>query len=403
MGKLRLVAILSLAAATGCGGSGNSSSGGGSGADCSASEPCPDGEYCAADETCTADCTVGSDECGEGFSCTLEGRCVANSTNDGGVDGDGGNECANVDLNLAPTIPTVMLLVDRSASMNSAISAEDSTVRWTAVRDALVDPDDGVVTRLEGQVSFGATLYSAIRNGGFNGSEPDDDVSLAPCPRMPATAETKQGNLEDIETLFEDNGPTGGTPTAQALSAVAAGFPEPINDGPKIIVLATDGAADSCQQRDEDAGTLGAVEDAAETAFGAGITTFVLSLGDDLGAPDIVAHLQRVANEGQGLDRETGEAQVFTATTSQQLRDAFDDIIIGARDCELTLNGELVIERAGEGTVTLNGNDLAFGDDWEVLDASTIALVGEACTTLKTSENVSLSASFPCGAASIIQ
>jgi hypothetical protein len=48
--------------------------------------------------------------------------------------------------------------------------------------------------------------------------------------------------------------------------------------------------------------------------------------------------------------------------------------------------------------VTLNGNPLTHGTDWEAVNATTIRLIGGACDTLKSSNNPKVEASFPCGA-----
>jgi hypothetical protein len=53
-------------------------------------------------------------------------------------------------------MPTIMFVIDGSGSMCAPF--ENST-RWQAVRTARLDPMRGLVYRLQGSVTFGATLY----------------------------------------------------------------------------------------------------------------------------------------------------------------------------------------------------------------------------------------------------
>lgn len=306
---------------------------------------------------------------------------------DGGTPGDGGSlDCPSVSVALEPTIPTVMLLIDRSSSMNEAIGDADPTVRWTAVRNALVDPNNGLVKRVENQVSFGAILYSAVRSG----SPPP--FSEAPCPRVLGTPATQLGNFVAVRDLLLANEPAGGTPTEASVRHALASFPA-APDSPKVLLLATDGNPDNCDVGDTTDAIKSGVEDAVRDAHTAGITTYVLSVGSGVAA----SHLQRIANEGVGQDRLTGTATVYLATTTAALEQAFDDIIRGVRSCQLDLDGNLDPARAGEGTVLLDGSMLAYETDWIVVDSNTIELIGSACDAFLTESSVSVTAEFPCG------
>src|SRR5258707_665443 len=64
--------------------------------------------------------------------------------------------------------------------------------------------------------------------------------------------------------------------------------------GAKIIVLATDGEPDTCEEPNPQNGGPAAIA-AASTAFSAGIHTYVLSVGGD------VRSAQQMANAGAGL------------------------------------------------------------------------------------------------------
>jgi hypothetical protein len=68
--------------------------------------------------------------------------------------------------------------------------------------------------------------------------------------------------------------------------------------------------------------------------------------------------------------------------------------------CDLSLEGELVVEQACDGDVQLNSAPLPCDGEhgWSAVDPSTIRLRGDACELWKTSATASLEATFPCEA-----
>src|SRR5688572_28336443 len=140
------------------------------GGSCLNDSNCAAGLYCSPSGKCTADCAAGGAACPNGLVCTPEGRCKDPGGGVGGGDpfGDGGltttssgstgDSCADVSVKIDKQIPTVVLLVDQSGSMTAAFPGGD---RWNVLRDALMDPQTGVVKLLENDVRFGLSLYSA--------------------------------------------------------------------------------------------------------------------------------------------------------------------------------------------------------------------------------------------------
>lgn len=307
--------------------------------------------------------------------CDDQGRCVIEGL-DAGPRADA--DCPRVAVDLAPQTPTVELLIDRSGSMTASFGGAN---RWKAVQDALTDPDGGVVTQLESRVVFGASLYNSDGGGSF----PDE------CPIL-RSVEPALDNAAAIGALFDDNGPHGDTPTAESIQLLAERFPP--SGGPRIIVLATDGEPDTCAEPNPQHGQDEAIA-AARAAQELGIETVILSVGS--GVSD--DHLQDMANAGAGLPVGGGQnAPYYRANNQQQLVSAFDAIIKGVRSCEIDVSGSVDVEQARDGTVVLNGVTLEFGTDWQMLDADTLELLGGACETLLDTDEVSLEASFPCGA-----
>lgn len=334
-----------------------------------AANTCPGGFHCSPDGACDAQCTPGGSECGAGYTCTDDGRCVD--------DGSGSNvpvadaaECADLEFTAMPITPSISLLIDRSGSMDDAIGNQ---TRYQAVREALVG-NNGVVTALQSKAFFGASLYSTD----------------APCPKLYSVPRALD-NKATIQSLIDGQSPGGNTPTGPSIDQAVAAFaatPPPAGS-PPVIVLATDGLPNGC---DTNNSTEAQSVAAAAASFNAGIRLFVLAVGNGINDN----HLQQLANAGAGVQPGQPNAPFFVANTPDELRDAFDQIIQGVVSCELTINGTIDQTQAMDGTVKLNGVELMFGTDWELVDGSTIRLLGQACETLKTSANPNVEASFPC-------
>jgi hypothetical protein len=278
--------------------------------------------------------------------------------------------CPSVNFMATQVIPSVHLVIDRSGSMGTGLGA---TTRYGAVHDALVG-SNGVVGQLQSKAYFAASLYT-------------DD---APCPRLYNTANRQMNNFAQVKTLIESQSPAGNTPTPAAIDQTVAYFaanPAPMGS-PPIIVLATDGLPNSCAGQDSQVESV----TSAKNAYTKGIRTFILGIA---GVND--SFLQNMANAGQGVQQGQTNAKYYTANSPQDLQMAFQAIIGGVVSCELTINGTVDPEQAKNGSVTLNGQTLTYGTDWQVVNGTTIKLVGQACENLKSSSNPQVQASFPCG------
>jgi hypothetical protein len=302
-----------------------------------------------------------------------------------GADADPG--CPSIRVDLSPVVPTVLLLLDQSGSMTAAFG---NTNRWEAMKKALVDPTSGVVKQLEGQVVFGASLYTS-----------HDGNSGGTCPIMTNVPPAAQ-NYVAIEDLLAGHAPDDETPTGASIM-VAKGLLQAVpNDpdkppSPRIIVLATDGEPDTCAVPNPQNGQADAIA-AAKAAHADGIRLFILSVGNEVGAQ----HQQQMANAGAGLavDGSQGNAPYYNAADPAALRAAFETIINGVRECTFALDGAVDPATACSGTVTLDGMVLPCNgaDGWHLVDDRTLKLDGAACETFLGDPTVSFTADFPCGA-----
>jgi hypothetical protein len=323
---------------------------------CATDAECGWGKYCGPSLECTADCVVGGMGCPSGSTCSNLGKCVVNdpipppmpppgvagTTGIGGFSsggasggrGGGGGACAKAEANFEKVIPNIMLVVDRSLSMQDDFGGNES--RWNVLREALIDPANGLVTGLETEVRFGLTLYTSpsvtpggrgggrtggggtggrggatsagdggggvagMSSGGLASGGAGGDAAGMMCPWL-VEVPVALNNLAAISTVYLPNDEKGFTPTGQSLAVVwpkVAAIDETLMPGPKFIILATDGDPNTCDDNSAAAAMQGkqASVDAITAAKAAGITTYVISVGTDV----TQAHLREIANLGQG-------------------------------------------------------------------------------------------------------
>ncbi len=343
---------------------------------------CRAGLYCGADLTCTADCSTSpSVACPAGYMCQSNGHCVLADAGglvrpDGRVDGS--LVCADVTVDTRRQTPTVVLLVDQSGSMTESFGSGN---RWTVLRSSLLADPTGLIFDLQDQVRFGLTLYSG-REG--------DPV----CPLL-TTVAPALNNYGGIATVYNMADPIADTPTGDSIDAVVAelrSIPDPPPD-PTIIVLATDGEPDRCEELNPQNGQAEAIA-AAQASFRAGYRLYIISVGEGTVS---ASHLQDMANAGIGAP--AGASSPFwVAGDDMGLRDALRAIVGGEVSCLVELSGMIDLTMTCTGVVRLNGRILTCDDPngWRAVDATHIELQGSACTELTSGPGNTLTATFPC-------
>lgn len=304
--------------------------------------------------------------------------------------------CVDLDVNFARITPTVMLLIDQSGSMDQ--NFENGKDRWQTLRETLTDPQNSLLKKLDTSVRFGMTLYTS--DGGF-GSNLDAPRT---CPKLQSVG-IQLGNFATMSSFINQKkngtyvyGPQGDTPTAESVDAVVRTLNAYQEEGPKSIILATDGDPDTCldpKANDSDASKTLSVT-AVQHAFQAGIRTHIISVGNQVTA----SHLKALAVAGSGGDT---TAQAYTALDTSALVAAFDAIIGSVRTCDFTLEGTVTRTNAPRGKVVLDGQALTFGDanGWEMPDDATVRLKGTACERAQ-ADAAGISMKFPCDAITII-
>lgn len=281
-------------------------------------------------------------------------------------------------VTMQPMPPTVQIAIDASGSMNRDFGGVS---RWQAVVAALSGPA-GVVPRLADDVRFGAAVYHS--EGGHGGGA---------CPMISAVSPAI-ANALPIAALLAQHAPRADTPTAETIAALASAL-SPVPPGRRtIILLATDGDPDSCN--DSDAHDLASridTENAVEVAHAAGIETFVLSVGTDATAE----HLQRAANLGRGRPAHTGTEPYYVATDPDELVAAFEMLLAEViPTCAFSIAVPISEQQAAGGALWLDGAPLVPGADWRWIDEHTIELVGAACERALDEPAPVVTGEFPC-------
>jgi hypothetical protein len=370
---------------------------------------CSTGECAGAGEACDSAVQCASGSC-------MGGQCVAVG-GEGGASGSGPSTpsengaagsfiladedidpgaggsatvCVDLEVDFERVTPTVVLLIDQSGSMTQPF--DNGLDRWQTLVQTLTDPQDSLIKKLETSVRFGMALYTS-----------DDGFGTGPAPRecpLLTSVDISVSNFTNMSSVLANtaNGPNGDTPTAESMAAVAAELKAFAEEGPKSIILATDGDPDTCEDPDanDDEGSKARSVAAVGAAYAEGIPTHVISVGDEVTA----SHLKALAVAGSGGD---ASAEAYTALDTEALVRAFDQIIGSVRTCDFTLQGTVAPNDAARGTVVLDGEALVYGDPngWVMPDESTVRIQGRACDTVQADAS-GISMSFPCDAIQII-
>jgi hypothetical protein len=217
--------------------------------------------------------------------------------------------------------------------------------------------------------------------------------------------------------------------------ATTLGAFNPMPAGPKYILLVTDGNPNTCMVGDPQCGQDQSVA-AVQAAYTAGIGTFVLGIGDIVGAntgcvPEQqrcgANHLQDIANAGTGQPvveppatycyqscvagsmggcgtylstymPAGGTAPYFTATSPAEIRTKLTELLSDVVSCTIMLDATVnATADPSLARVTVMGTAVPYNtpDGW-ILESTRdkITLQGAACTTFR--EGASVNVVFPC-------
>mgnify|MGYP002619650026 CR=1 FL=1 len=329
-----------------------------------------------------------------------DGESADGDSSEGGDDetGDGSGLCtqANVDIVLEPPTPQVMVLLDKSNSMNAqwdhdADPSTPNVPRWTSLYHVV----EHLLMQFEHTTEFGSLLFPAAD------AWLDEPTNAWSClvsdqPEVAVGAANAQAILDSIPpaTGFSISG---GTPAVAAFRTALDHLMALPNEQPKAIVLVTDGAA-NCSEEEAPGDTLFAydarlpqiVEDAYTQQQ---IPTYVVGIDirDFMGSkPAVNTHhsLSEVALAG-GVPRQGGDPY-YNSVNQIELTDALDTVL---HQIECTVKLPEAPEHPDELRVDVDGNPVpqlancSEGDGWAWSNPNGphthLELCGFACDALQ--------------------
>jgi von Willebrand factor type A domain len=201
-----------------------------------------------------------------GSAGTTGGPGTAGSNGGPGAGGGGGTDrnCGLYQFNPIPKNADLLLVLDRSASMEDPIGASGTPSKWSVVIPTL----KSVITATDSSVLWGMKSFP-------EGSGAECVAGSVTSAIDVQIAATNAKAVTDAITVTTDAG--NGTPTGDAINAAVTYLKSLSDTNPKYIVLATDGDP-SCGAIPSKSGPAAYAVTAVANAKAAGFPTFVIGI-----------------------------------------------------------------------------------------------------------------------------
>lgn len=311
--------------------------------------------------------------------------------------------CGESEITVAPAVPQIMLVLDKSHSMVSNAWDHDGdagtapVTRWHSLHDVVAQLGGD----LGGNMEIGALMFPSVA------LTSNDSATACEVPASPDVAVGLDNGAAIVAAMpaADSDEIWGGTPTSAAIATAAAELRALDGDAPKAIVLVTDGAANCMEgvaenemftRYDDDLAPL-----VADTFTDDGIPTYVVGIDivDELvDVPHINPHdaLAEVAIAG-GAARD-GEDAFYNTRDEGELTAALGEIT-GALQCQLPLTDVPAVPSRVH--LVLDGDDVGYSADcsdangWRYVgDGTAVELCSAACDDFVASGT--LHAGFDC-------
>jgi hypothetical protein len=299
---------------------------------------------------------------------------------DGGAtsSGDAGQmSCGFQKYELMRRPAELMLVLDRSGSMQEPAGPMSLTSKWTEATAAL----DETIMKTADRISWGLKMFPST----------EVTCALADGIEVPPALD----NYQPVTMAYRTAGPNGdGTPTALALKKTVAWLQANPSMKPRYLVLATDGEPTCMDGIDGDLRDDVAAVQAVADAAAAGLHTFVLGIATGQGA-DMVLNDLAVA----GKEPRAGDPRYYPVTSRQDLIGALDLITGIISDCTFPLDKVPPAPDAVAVNVdtTRLTRDPTHVHGWDYgPDGKSIIVYGATCDALKSGAAKNVSIIFGC-------
>jgi hypothetical protein len=308
------------------------------------------------------------------------GGLITGREDGGEVNPDGGN-CGVAMVPLAKLPPDLLLVLDRSRSMNQNVAGTDCgnmagcVTKWAEMTAGL----NQVLASTQDTVNWGLKFFSSTGDCGMNNNA---EVPIA------------ANNAAAMTAAIGGTGPTSATPTRAAMDAAVTYLRGVTTANPKFIVLATDGLP-TCGSGGNTSGDGPNAIAAVTRAAAAGYQTFVVGIATT--GTDGDATLTSMAQAG--LRPRAGSPSYYPVASRQELVDTFNTIesMVNA-SCSFTIGVPPDPNNVG---VRADGaripKDLTHMNGWDYGPGMTSVVVfGSYCDSIMAGDYTSIQAIFGC-------
>jgi von Willebrand factor type A domain len=286
-------------------------------------------------------------------------------------DGGAPTTCEVKTVQTSPSVPDMLIVLDRSGSMNPGRGS--ATDRWSGSVDAITD----VVGRYDDDIRFGLMTFPAV--GGDNG-----------CAAGTMNVPVGPGAGGEIASTLGGMDANGSTPTAASLEAARQTLGPVVDQGPdvkvppKFVLLVTDGDP-NCSTPGMTGGGGGIDTQARQDTIAAiaalagdGIPTYVV--GFETAGTSYAGQLDAMAQAGN-----TGTTSHRSVNSGDDLALALEEVVRAVTSCDFRLDAP--VKDASYVAVSVDSRLRALdtaGDGWTLgADKQTVTLTGDACDAIK--------------------
>jgi hypothetical protein len=313
-------------------------------------------------------------------------------------------ENCGVTTNEATKQADILLVLDRSSSMNNAMdsdsqcnaggvgarrdaSAGTCQSRWTVVQSTLKQ----VLASSADSVNWGLLMFSTPLKG---------SCGVADTIQEAVQVVIGAGNATKISTAISNAGTSQTTPTRKAVNVGVKYLQSLTGPESKSILLATDGQPNCANDTDSSGDDVGPTTDAIKAAAAAGFKVYILGIGPEMNTDT----LNGFAEAGGTAIKDVSGAgkNYFAALSAEELAKHFESIVSTIASCTFSLKtappvaDNIAVEFDGDKSKRAPRSS---SNGWEYTsgDHKTIQLYGSWCDGLMNGTYKTAKVLFGCG------